>query len=241
MTTREVASDFQLIAGSNRDLREDAHAGRFRADLLARLDMWTFELPGLRERTEDIEANIEFELARYARESMTKAAFNKEAHRAYLKFATCAEATWLGNFRDLGASITRMATLADGARINVELVNAEIKRLARAWSAHGRDASDPLTDVLGRDGAEKLDRFDRVQLADVINVCRRSASLSAAGRELFAVSRAAKRSTNDADRLKKYLERFGLNWGEIGRFSDLTSQRLCIETPAPKVPTPLSG
>ena len=44
-----------------------------------------------------------------------------------------------------------------------------------------------------------------------------SKSLSAAGRELFAVSRARKANPNDADRLRKYLARFGLRWQELPR------------------------
>ena len=67
----------------------------------------------------------------------------------------------------------------------------------------------------GRDRAAQLDRFERVQLHEVLRVCRRSPSLSAAGRELFASSRAQKQSTNDADRLRKYLARFGLGWASL--------------------------
>jgi transcriptional regulatory protein RtcR len=71
--------------------------------------------------------------------------------------------------------------------------------------------------VLGPERAAHLDRFDRVQLADVLSVCRASRSLSAAGRELFASSRAEKQSVNDADRLRKYLGRFGIELDDIRR------------------------
>ncbi len=60
-----------------------------------------------------------------------------------------------------------------------------------------------------------MDEFDRAQLATVIRICRDSANLSAAGRRLFAVSRAEKTSQNDADRLRKYLSRFGLDWARV--------------------------
>src|SRR5215213_7674940 len=49
---REVRSDFQLIAGTNRDLGARVREGRFRDDLLARINLWTFSLPGLAERRE---------------------------------------------------------------------------------------------------------------------------------------------------------------------------------------------
>lgn len=62
---------------------------------------------------------------------------------------------------------------------------------------------------------QQLDRFERVQLEDVITVCNQSKNLSEAGRLLFAVSREKKNNTNDADRLRKYLARYGLSWKEI--------------------------
>ena len=46
----------------------------------------------------------------------------------------------------------------------------------------------------------------------MIEVCRQADSLSEAGRRLYQVSRLAKAQPNDADRLRKYLARFGLDW-----------------------------
>lgn len=45
--------------------------------------------------------------------------------------------------------------------------------------------------------------------------CRESAKLSKAGRRLFGSSRERKKTANDADRLRKYLARFGLNWQDL--------------------------
>ena len=53
-------------------------------------------------------------------------------------------------------------------------------------------------------------RDTRNVLAEVLAVCREAGSLSEAGRKLFAVSRQEKKVANDADRLRKYLSRFGL-------------------------------
>lgn len=212
---KEASSDFQLIAGTNRDLRKAARAGDFREDLLARLDLWTYTLPGLRDRREDIEANVEYELRKYGQTATTNITFNKEALRLYLGFAKSARATWLGNFRDLGASITRMATLADNGRINVDIVEVEITRLKSAWAEPGSDEDALLINAIGSEHLAEIDLFDRAQLATVIRTCQQSASLSAAGRELFAVSRLSKASTNDADRLKKYLGKFDLNWAAL--------------------------
>jgi transcriptional regulatory protein RtcR len=54
-----------------------------------------------------------------------------------------------------------------------------------------------------------------LQLAAVINVCRESRTLSEAGRALFGSSRERKTTSNDADRLRKYLARFGLSWDMV--------------------------
>ena len=213
---KEVASEFQLIAGTNRELARAVEMGRFREDLLARLNLWTFALPGLKERREDIEPNLDFELNRHAEVTGTTVTFNKEARQKYLQFAVSAEADWSANFRDLGASVTRMATLAPVGRINETLVFEEISRLKSTWRKTAPDADcDLLAGLLGSERPERMDLFDRVQLAAVVRVCREAKSLSAAGRTLFAASRSAKASTNDADRLKKYLARFGLTFDRI--------------------------
>ncbi|MCS3515686.1 MULTISPECIES: RNA repair transcriptional activator RtcR [Pseudomonas] len=201
----EVTSEFLIIAGTHRDLRGRVAEGLFREDLYARINLWTFDLPGLAGRREDIEPNIDFELERHAREQGRRVRFNLEARRRYLAFAGSSEAAWLGNFRELSASITRMATLADSGRINEAQVEEEIQRLRYAWGL-----SEPHM-LLPAD----LDLFDQLQLKAVIDVCLQSDSLSDAGRRLFGVSRQAKAQPNDADRLRKYLARFSIDWKQL--------------------------
>jgi transcriptional regulatory protein RtcR len=215
---KEAASDFQLIAGTNRDLGRAVAEGRFRDDLFARLNLWTFALPGLADRREDIAPNLDYELDRFAEREGSRVTFNKEARERYLAFATAPDALWSGNFRDLAASITRMATLSATGRIDAECVDAEIARLKRLWSS-SEEGSDDLARFLSPDQLDTLDPFDRVQLATVVQICARSRSLSEAGRSLFAVSRTKRASANDADRLRKYLARFDLSWQSLQEIS----------------------
>ncbi|MDO6406522.1 RNA repair transcriptional activator RtcR [Pantoea phytobeneficialis] len=209
---REVSSDFQLIAGTHRDMPRWVSEGRFREDLYARINMWTFRLPGLAERREDIEPNVEYELHRYGRQHQQQVRFDKEARERYLHFAYSDKASWRGNFRELGASVARMATLAENGRINLTLVDEEITRLLGAWQTEqGGTTVFPLN--------QEIDIFDQKQLEAVIDVCRTSTSLSDAGRRLFAVSRQQKKQPNDADRLRKYLLRFDLKWEDVNKES----------------------
>lgn len=216
-----TTSDFQLIAGTNRNLLTQVANGNFREDLLARINLWSFEIPGLDQRRDDIEPNIEFELAQFARTSGRKATLNKEASTRFLEFALNVRTPWKANFRDLNAAITRMATLSKSGRISVADVNEEIERLNLSWNsdasgdANANRLTGQLKEVLGDEKLSQIDRFDQAQLAEVVFVCRQSQSLSAAGRKLYQVSRLAKQKPNDADRLRKYLAKFELQWSDI--------------------------
>ena len=223
---REVESDFQLVAGTNRDLRAEVAAGRFREDLFARINLWSYVLPGLAQRPEDIEPNVDYLLTRAAEELGGAVRFTREGKAAYLRFSTGPEALWSGNFRDLAASVTRLATLADSGRIGEALVQAEVARLRWLWQpasdarnglavVPGELGREGLVELLGDEAVASMDLFDQLQLAAVLQVCRQSRTLSDAGRVLFQASRTQRTVVNDADRLRKYLARFGLAWEQL--------------------------
>src|SRR5262249_45626139 len=213
---REVKSDFQLIAGTNRDLAAMVRRAEFREDLLARINLWTFHLPRLRDRAEDIEPNLDYELEEFARRNGALVTFSREARGRFLKFAASSEAHWYGNFRDLNGAITRMATLAPGGRISTQVVEEEVERLKACWTEPKSDDGDEVLErLLGEKGLAEIDLFDRMQLASVVRVCHEHHTLSEAGRALFGSSRAKKKVANDADRLRKYLARFGLQWSDL--------------------------
>lgn len=102
-----------------------------------------------------------------------------------------------------------MATLSLNRRIDKDCVNVEIARLERLSASQVN--GDALVDIIPTERLTGIDPFDWVQLAEVIRTCRASRSLYEAGRSLFAASR----STNDADRLRKYFARFDLAWGDL--------------------------
>ena len=128
-----ISVSFQLMAGTNKDLRQAVANGEFRADLFARLNTWTFFLPSLKDRLEDLPANIDYELARLGSEQQQHYRFTSEARQRYESFAMSADATWQGNFRDLTASMIRLTTLAESKVIRNDDVQAEIERLTHLW------------------------------------------------------------------------------------------------------------
>lgn len=229
---KDEQSDFQIICGTNRDLSVDVAEKKFRADLLARINLWSFKLPGLAERREDIEPNLDYELNRFSQKTGKHISFNKEARERFLKFALDPANSWSGNFRDLNAMVVRMATLSDGGRITKSLVEEEIERNAPVETTTKERSpliiadKDLLERVLGRDFESRFDSVDIALLAHTIAVCRTSASAAEAAKKLFAVSRRAKTSVNDSDRLTKFLARFGLKFKEILHFFAASSPNI---------------
>jgi formate hydrogenlyase transcriptional activator len=112
--TRRV--DVRLIAATNRDLRAEAEAGRFRQDLYYRLSVFPIELPPLRRRVEDIPPLAEHFLALAARK------LGRPKPRLTLADAQRLQRYhWPGNVRELQHVIERAVIIADGARLVIEL------------------------------------------------------------------------------------------------------------------------
>jgi transcriptional regulatory protein RtcR len=209
----EVTARFHLIAAASCDPGALVRSGRLRPDLHARLSQWVFRLPPLRERREDIGAHLLALIDASERQLGRRTGFNADALARYLRFARDPATPWPGNLRDLEASAHRMAVLAERGRITLAMVEAEAATLRAQWEAAHADGDTALIAAVLPGAA--LDEFDRAQLAAVIRACRACPTLSAAGRRLFSVSRAERTSQNDADRLRKYLARFGLDWAGV--------------------------
>ncbi|MBS9778176.1 MAG: RNA repair transcriptional activator RtcR [Gammaproteobacteria bacterium] len=219
----ETHSDFQLIAGTNKNLHKAVNDGTFREDLLARLNIWTYKLPPLAERREDIAPNLDYELAKYTQTYRKKIRFNSKAKNQYLHFAESHESPWHGNFRDLNASMIRMAVLAQQGIITEQQVDQEIQRLQSDWQQHNTHDDNvgvSLSELIKEFPVlSEIDSFDQVQLAHVITVCRASKNQAEAGRKLFAKSRQEKidkgTTPNDSHRLGQYLKKFGLSFARL--------------------------
>ena len=107
----------------------------------------------------------------------------------------------------------QISSVQKQGRITVELVRAEIERLKWGWQDEFEEVNQCAKNRCRL--PDHLDYFDRMQLENVIEICRKHQSLAAAGRALFNVSRLAKEKPNDSDRLRKYLAKFGLTWNDV--------------------------
>lgn len=115
-----VSSNVRIIAASNRSLKSLVAAGQFRRDLYFRLKGFEFEVPALRDRTEDIPALAEFFAAKHAETSRRKilgiSARALEKLRVY---------DWPGNIRELENEVRRMVVLTkDGEYVTTQHMSA---------------------------------------------------------------------------------------------------------------------
>jgi DNA-binding NtrC family response regulator len=110
--TRRV--DVRVLSATNADLRAEVTSGRFREDLLYRLNTIEIRVPPLRERREDVPLLAAQFLGRYAaRYRKGLDGFQPEAMEALLRYP------WPGNVRELDHTIERAVLLAEGPRIRI--------------------------------------------------------------------------------------------------------------------------
>ena len=100
--SRTLRTDVRIVAATNRELQGEVAAGRFRADLFYRLNVFPIVLPALRERRDDIPALAQHLAQRIARK-LGRAA--PDISRAFLEWA--AQYAWPGNIRELENVIER--------------------------------------------------------------------------------------------------------------------------------------
>ncbi len=213
----EEQSRFFLVCTTNQDLFVSVRDGLFRSDLFERISVWVYDVPCFRERIADIEGVFREVRKELVEETGLEIEFEPAAEAAFLAFAESARARWLGNFRDLRNALKRMDARAERGRIGEAEVAQEIADLTDRWRrlrpAAGLDADRAmLARVLDDEAIERIDRFDQIALAGVIRVCAEARDSAEAGRLLFDKSRVRKRTSNDSDRILKYLKKYGLTF-----------------------------
>ena len=119
--------DVRLITATNRDLKREVAAGRFREDLFYRLNVVHLHLPSLRERLDDLPLLANHFLKTHSEESgLPPRTLARETLRLMFAYG------WPGNIRELGNVIERGVVLSSGLEIRPEDLPEEIRRPAPA-------------------------------------------------------------------------------------------------------------
>ena len=130
----------RVIAATNKNLKEEADAGRFREDLYYRLNIFKIEVPPLRERREDIPLLIREFLNRHERDG-EKAEVSREAMRFFLDYP------WPGNIRELENVIERGVSLAENGEISLHDLPEEMLATCREQALFTFGKIMPLAEI----------------------------------------------------------------------------------------------
>jgi two-component system NtrC family response regulator len=142
-----IRVDVRVIAATNKDLKAELQAGRFREDLYYRLSVVNLRLPPLRERGEDIILIANSFLRRGCQEHRRKLRFSSTALEAMTKYR------WPGNIRELENAVQRAVIMAQGRFIEapdlgIEVEMATIEERPSLREARGRAEREAVVDAL---------------------------------------------------------------------------------------------
>jgi len=157
---RLISVDVRIIASTNRDLKKETDAGRFRQDLFYRLNVFPIKLPSLSERGEAILPLAEYFLARYSTEFGKKTTrFTDEARNLLVSYH------WPGNIRELQNVIERAVILAEN-----EIDAMHLKLDAEVSSGHQEKylksvEKDTIVKILSETGGNRKKAADRLGIS----------------------------------------------------------------------------
>jgi DNA-binding NtrC family response regulator len=158
--------DLHLIVATNRDLRTEVEAGRFREDLFYRLSAIELRLPSLSERMEDVPVLIKHFYRNYgARYSKTIRGVSREAQQMLTRYH------WPGNVRELENVLSFACMMAKNDTISVEDLPANLKAAnAMRGSQNGLPATlDEVCERYVRQVVEQYDG-DAVRAAKILKI-----------------------------------------------------------------------
>ncbi|MFN0250977.1 MAG: sigma 54-interacting transcriptional regulator [Kofleriaceae bacterium] len=134
---KEIDVDVRVIAATHRDLEAMVEAGRFRQDLLYRLNTMTLRLPPLRERTDEIKPLAERFLQEAAKQT------NNDVRSIDPKALAALEAySWPGNVRELRNAVDRAVALAENKTVMLADLTDRIRGSAKEPAAGEISAGD---------------------------------------------------------------------------------------------------
>ena len=169
--------DVRVIAATNRDAEDEVRQGRFRQDLLYRLNAVTIHLPALRERREDIRPLAKHFVERTLGADPRPLGFSKEALWMLENY------DWPGNIRELENAIVRAAALCD------QVVRPEDlpERVRRSFKSIGKEANGMRAEQVGDD--EVILPLSEVERRHIMRVLSRTGGNKQAAARILGIDR----------------------------------------------------
>ncbi|MBM4391909.1 MAG: sigma 54-dependent Fis family transcriptional regulator [Deltaproteobacteria bacterium] len=198
--TRAKPVDVRVVAATNRDLRQEVAAGRFREDLYYRLAVVEVRLPALRERREDLPTLVDHLLRR--------SAGNRTVRGIDLEVGALFDAYhWPGNVRELNNVVERAIPFCDGPLVNMAALPASLRAagavLPQASAAAGVKV-EANSDVPFKDAKELLiEAFERAYLVELIEKHDQN------------VSKAARAADMDRKSITRLLKKHGIKYRDV--------------------------
>lgn len=121
---KTIEVDVRVIAATNKNLEDEIKAGNFRQDLFYRLNVLPFQVPALRERTQDIAILAKHFIKSYCEKESTE---SKDITDNALEIMSNYQ--WPGNVRELKNLLERLVIMTPGQLINEETLPAEIRNI----------------------------------------------------------------------------------------------------------------
>jgi len=178
---RDIPLDVRVLAASNRDLKTESEAGRFRLDLYYRLSIIQIDIPPLRERGDDVLLLSQFYIStigeRLRRRHIT--GLSPEATAVFRNYS------WPGNVRELRNVIERALILEDADRITTEYLPGSLLAPPRITPSSSNTTDAATLFVLPNEGIS----LDEAELSFVRQAIQRSGGNQTRAAELLGISR----------------------------------------------------
>ena len=187
--TRQISIDVRIVSATNRDLREQVSAAKFREDLYYRVNVIDMVLPPLRERSGDVELLARYFLGKYAKGAVK--GFAPECVMALESYS------WPGNVRELQNVIERACALTDGEMITLAELPAHLRMPAPI--RNGSSAVDTGARLTLKEARERW--IGDLEAAYVANVLKQAGG---------NVSEAARKAGVDRKTLRLLLTKHGI-------------------------------
>jgi DNA-binding NtrC family response regulator len=173
---KAIPVDVRIVAATNRNLEEEVLKGKFRLDLLYRLNVFVVQIPPLRERKEDIPLLVDFFINRYNQLlNMKIRSISREAMNYIQAY------DWPGNIRDLENAIQSAMILSPDGIIHPEQLPLRVKGYPKEETAAANEtAENGIKEVNAQVEREliletlKKSNYNRTLTASALNISRKT-------------------------------------------------------------------